>query len=345
MKKDLLYNIAASALAVIIAIVLGCILIYVIGKNPFEVLSILFTNTFSNSYAIGQIFFKATPLIFTGLSVAFAFRSGLFNIGAEGQLNIGGIALACIGFSFVNLPSIILIPLCLIAGFIAGGLWASIAGYLKARFGSHEVINTIMLNFIALALVSYLVNKVFKVSATIHTPEVSSNAYLSRFDSLSGIFNGSPFNLSFLIALSCCLVMYVIFEKTILGYELKTLGLNLNAAKYARMNVKKLFITSMFISGGFAGLAGSNFVMGYKHYYELGFAEGTGYLGIAVALMSRNNPIAIIFVALFFAMLDYGGLSVNSIVPKEIITIIQSLIIILVIIFSKVSEKMNLKNA
>lgn len=345
MKKNLFYNILGSVLAVVIAIVLGCILIYAIGKNPFEVLSMLFTNTFSNSYAIGQIFFKATPLIFTGLCVAFAFRTGLFNIGAEGQLNIGGIALAWIGFSFVNLPSIILIPLCLVAGFVAGGLWASIAGYLKARFGSHEVINTIMLNFIALALVSYLVNKVFKVSATIHTPEISSNAYLSRFDSLFGIFSGSPFNLSFLIAVLCCLVMYVIFDKTILGYELKTLGLNLNAAKYARMNVEKLFITSMFISGGLAGLAGSNFVMGYKHYYELGFAEGTGYLGIAVALMSRNNPIAIIFVALFFGMLDYGGLSVNSIVPKEIITIIQSLIIILVIIFSKVSEKMNLKNA
>ncbi len=345
MKKNLFYNLLGSVSAVVIAIVLGCILIYAIGKNPFEVLSILFANTFSNSYAIGQIFFKATPLIFTGLCVAFAFRSGLFNIGAEGQLNIGGIAIAFIGFSFLNLPSIILIPLCLLAGFIAGGLWASIAGYLKARFGSHEVINTIMLNFIALAFVSYLVNKVFRVSATIHTPEVSSNAYLSRFDSLFGIFNGSPFNLSFLIAVLCCLVMYVIFDKTILGYELKTIGLNINAAKYAGLNVKKLFITSMFISGGFAGLVGSNFVMGYKHYYELGFAEGTGYLGIAVALMSRNNPIAIIFVALFFGMLDYGGLSVNAIVPKEIITIIQSLIIILVIIFSKVSEKMNLKNA
>ncbi len=275
--------------------------------------------------------FKATPLILTGLSVAMAFKAGLFNIGAEGQMNVGAFASAWVGFTFVSLPWFLLIPLCVIAGFIAGAFWASIAGFLKARFGSHEVINTIMLNFIALALVSYLVNNVFLVPATIHTPEISPNAYLLRFDSFTSLFKGSPFNLSFIIALGACLLMYYLVWKTPLGYRIKTLGLNKNAAEYAKMNVKKLTVISMAIAGGFAGLGGLNFVNGYKHYFELGFSEHAGYVGIAVALIARNNPWGVIIVALFFGVLEYGGLTINTIVPKEIVTILQAVVILFII--------------
>ncbi|MCX7877336.1 MAG: ABC transporter permease, partial [Ignavibacteria bacterium] len=281
-----------------------------------------------NTYGLGQVLFKATPLIFTGLSVAFAFRAGMFNIGAEGQMNIGAFAAAWAGFTFTALPWVIHIPISICFAFAGGALWALIAGYLKARVGSHEVINTIMLNFIALALVSYLVNSVYNVPATVRTPEISPSAHIPRFDSITGFFSGSPFNMVFIIGICVCLLTGYIIRNTPLGYEIRTSGFNRDAAEYAGMNIKKLTVLSMTVAGGFAGLSGLNFVNGYKHYFELGFSEGTGYMGIAVALIARNNPIAIIPVAVFFGILEYGGLTVNTLVPKEIITIIQALTIL-----------------
>ena len=326
-------------LSVVLSLIIGGVLIAVIGQDPIEVYSKLFIDTLGNTYGIGQVLFKATPLILTGLSVAFAFRAGLFNIGAEGQMTIGAFASAWVGFTFTSLPWIILIPLCVLAGFIAGAFWAALAGYLKARFGSHEVINTIMLNFIALALVSYLVNNVYLVPATIHTPEISPNAGLQRFDLITGMFKGSPFNTSFVIALLACFVMYYIIQKTPFGYKIKTLGYNKNAAEYARMNTGKLTILAMAIAGGFAGIGGLNFVNGYKHYFELGFTENAGYVGIAVALIARNNPFAIIVVAIFFGILEYGGLTVNTMVPKEIVTILQGVVILLIITLTGIFDK------
>jgi general nucleoside transport system permease protein len=325
--------------AIILSLIVGAVFIAVIGKNPIEVYIKLFSETLGNTYGIGQVLFKATPLILTGLSVAMAFKAGLFNIGAEGQMNIGAFASAWAGFTFVSLPWFLLIPLCILAGFIGGAFWAAIAGFLKARFGSHEVINTIMLNFIAFALVSYLVNNVYQVPATIHTPEVSPNAYLLRIDSFTGLFKGSPFNLSFIIAIASCFLMYYLIWKTPLGYQIKTLGLNRNAAEYAKMNVKKLTVLAMAIAGGFAGLGGLNFVNGYKHYFELGFSENAGYVGIAVALIARNNPWAVIIVALFFGVLEYGGLTVNTMVPKEIVTILQAVVILFVITITHLFDK------
>jgi ABC-type uncharacterized transport system permease subunit len=330
-------------IAILLSLAIGAVFILLIGKNPAEVYTLLIAGTLGNSYGIGMVLFKATPLIFTGLSVAFAFKAGLFNIGAEGQMNIGSFLTAWVGFTFIALPWYLLVPFCLLGGIAGGGLWGGIAGYLKARFGSHEVINTIMLNFIAAALVSYLVNDIYNVPATIHTPEISPSAQIARLDSLTALFRGSPFNFSFLIALLSCVVMYYLIWKTPTGYEIKTLGLNRSAAEYARMNIRQLTIYSMLISGGFAGLAGSNFVLGYKHYFELGFSEGAGYIGIAVALIARNNPAAVVIVAIFFGLLEYGGLTINTLVPKEIVTILQAAVIFLMIIISKRLEKIKFR--
>lgn len=345
-KRKILNNIskftsyiAGPVISIILALVTGGIMIALTGQDPLLVYSIMFADTLGNSYGIGQVLFKATPLIFTGLSIAFAFRAGLFNIGAEGQMTVGAFAAAWAGFTFVNLPWIILIPLSAAAGFAAGALWGGIAGILKAKYGSHEVINTIMLNFIALAITSYLVNNVYLVPATIHTPEISPNAVLLRFDSLTGIFKGSPFNTSFVLAIAACIMVYVLINKTRFGYGIKTYGYSPNAAEYARMNTKKILTSAMAIAGGIAGLAGMNFVNGYKHYFELGFSENAGYVGIAVALIARNNPFAIIIVSIFFGILDYGGLTVNTMVPKEIVTILQGLIILFIISITKISEK------
>lgn len=254
-------------------------------------------------------------------------------------MTIGAFASAWTGFTFTSLPWLILIPFCIAMGFLGGAIWAAIAGYLKARFGSHEVINTIMLNFIALALLSYLVNNIYLMPATFHTPEISPNAQLLRFDSFTGFFKGSPFNLSFIIAILACIFMYYLIQKTPFGYKIKTLGYNKNAAEYARMNTGKLTILSMAIAGGFAGLGGLNFVNGYKHYFELGFTENAGYVGIAVALIARNNPFAIIVVAIFFGILEYGGLTVNTLVPKEIVLILQGVIILLIITITGIFDK------
>ncbi len=330
-------------ISVIASLLIGAIFIAAIGQNPLEVYLQLFSQTLGNTYGIGQVLFKATPLILTGLSVAIAFKAGLFNIGAEGQLNIGAFASAWVGFTFVSMPWYFLIPLSILAAFIGGALWASIAGVLKAKFGSHEVINTIMLNFIALALVSYLVNNVYPIPATIHTPEISTNAWLQRFDVLTGAFKGSPFNLSFIIALVACLFMYYIIWKTPLGYRITTLGLNRGAAEYSKMNVKKLIMVSMALAGGFAGLGGLNFVNGYKHYLELGFSENAGYIGIAVALIARNNPWGIIIAAIFFGILEYGGLTINTLVPKEIITILQAVVILIMISINHFITQSNFK--
>jgi simple sugar transport system permease protein len=333
-----LISIAGPLIAIIISLLIGALIISLIGKNPVEVYSLLFTGTLGNSYGIGQVLFKATPLIFTGLSVAFAFKAGLFNIGAEGQMIIGGFASAWAGFTFYYLPWFVLIPVTILFAFLGGAFWAFIAGYLKAKYGSHEVINTIMLNFIAAALVSYLINDLFNVPATIHSPEVSGHSYLARFDSFTSLFKGSPFNITFILALICCIIFFVFINKTSSGYRIRALGLNRHAAEYAKMNVKKIIVLTMCLSGGIAGLASTNFIFGYKHYYELGFTDGAGYIGIAVALIARNNPFAVILVAFFFGILEYGGLTINTIVPKELVNILQAVLILLVITIVKIID-------
>jgi ABC-type uncharacterized transport system permease subunit len=332
--KSQISHFKSQIFAIAISFLIGAVFIGLIGRDPFEIYSRLFADSLGSTYGIGQILFKATSLILTGLSFSLAFRAGLLNIGAEGQLYVGTMAVAVCGFVLASLPFFILIPLCILAGFLGGGLWGFIPGILKSRFGSHEVINTIMLNFTAYALCSYLVNQVFIVPATIHTPEISASAFIPRLDSVTGEFRGSPVNLSLLISVAACLVIHWLFRKTPLGYEITVLGLNKNAARYAKLKTSRLMILSMTLAGGIAGLGGTNFVMGYKHYFELGFSENAGFIGIAVAIIGKNNPFGIILAALFFGLLEYGGLTVNSIVPKEIVTILQAIIILAMITFS-----------
>jgi simple sugar transport system permease protein len=335
---DKFYLAAVVFISLLISFSVAGIFILIAGANPLAVYHLLFTESLGTSYGLGQVFFKATTLIFTSLAVAFAFRGGLFNIGAEGQMNAGAFITAWVGFTFTAMPGYLLIPLSITAGFTGGALWGLIAGYLKARFGSHEVINTIMLNFIALAVISYLVNNVYNVPATIHTPEIAPSANIPRISSVLDTFYGSPFNFTFLISLACVSLVYFILWYTPLGYEIRTVGSNITAAGYSGMNTGLLTVITMSVAGGLAGLAGLNFVNGYKHYFELGFAENAGYMGIAVALIARSNPWIIIPVSLFFGILDYGGLVINPIVPKDIIIVIQAAIILFFISISAFVE-------
>ncbi|HUI31166.1 MAG TPA: ABC transporter permease [Candidatus Acidoferrales bacterium] len=324
-------NFLIPILAVILSFTVGAVFIVIVGQNPFEVYSVLLSQTLGSSYGIGQLLFKSTPLIFAGLSVAICFRTGLFNIGAEGQLQIGAFVTALVGMKTFGVPSYIEIPLLILAGMVGGGIWGFIPGYLKAKVGAHEVINTIMLNFIAAALISYFVTNVYNIPATVHTPSISPAGTLPRFDKFLPGFEGSPVNLSILIALVTAVLVWYYVERTRFGYELRAVGFNPKAAEYGGISVSRNIILSMTLGGAIAGLVGTNFVMGYKYYFEEGFSSGTGFMGIAVALLGLNNPFGVILAALLFGMLDYGGLVINTMVPKELVSILQAIVIIFVI--------------
>jgi general nucleoside transport system permease protein len=337
--RHIFYLLAGPAIASAASLLIGAVFILGLGKNPLDVYGLFFAQTFGSGYGIGQVLFKATPLMFTGLAAALSFRAGLFNIGAEGQLTVGAFLTALVGFLGDGLSPLLLIPAALLAGMAGGALWGLVPGILKARFGSHEVINTIMMNFIALALVSYLVSNVFFVPASVHTPHISEAAGIPRLESVTDQFRGAPVNFSLLLALGACLLIYFLLWKTRPGYELRATGLNRNAALYGGIHVPGRIIFAMTLSGALAGLVGSNFVLGYKHYFELGFSEGIGFIGIAVALLAKNHPLGIIATAIFFGILEYGSLTINTLVPKELANILQAIIIIFVIILTKIANR------
>ena len=317
-------------LAVVGALAVGALFIAAVGKSPLDVYGRMAAGVFGNAYGIGQVLFRATPLVFTGLAVALGFRAGLFNIGAEGQAVIGAFAAGMVGLWGAALPAIVLLPLTVLAGLVAGAAWALPPAVLKAKVGAHEVINTIMMNFIALALVQYLGHEAF-VHATVHTPEIGEGARIPRLEALLPVFQGSPVNFSLFLAAAAAVFVGWLLWRTTFGYELRAVGLQPAAAESAGIPVARTRIIALCLSGALAGLVGTNFVQGYKGYFESGFSGGVGFLGIAVALLGRNHPVGIVVAALFFAALSYGGLVINTEVPKELVEILQAIVILFAI--------------
>ena len=330
---------AAPLLAVALSLAVGAIFIFAIGEDPLAIYALMLRQSLGTGYGLGQTLFKATPLIFTGLAVALGFRAGLFNIGVEGQLYLGGLAAALTGAALAGLPAPVLLPLALLAAAAAGSAWGAIPGALKARFGAHEVINTIMLNFIAFALASFIGRFVFE-PATVRTATVGAGAEIARLDVLLPALHGSPVNFSLLVALGVAAVTGLLLFGTRLGYELRAVGLNAPAAEYGGVSIGRTQVVAMALSGALAGLGGVNFVLGYKHYFELGFSAGAGFLGIAVALLGRNHPVGVVVAALFFGALSYGGLVINQQVPKELVEVLQALVILLAISAQVLMERL-----
>jgi len=326
-------------IAVALALLVGAGFIAAVGKDPFVVYGHMVAGVFGNAYGVGQVLFRATPLIFTGLAVALAFRAGLFNIGAEGQLVMGAFATGVVGAALRDWPAPILLPLTLLAGMAAAALWALLPAILKAKVGAHEVINTIMMNFIALALVQYLGHFAFE-HATVHTAEIGAGAKIARFEQFLPVFRGSPLNLSLILALVAAVFVGWLLWRTKFGYELRAVGLSPSAAEYAGIDVPRTWIIALCLSGALAGLVGANFVQGYKGYFESGFSAGIGFLGIAVALLGRNHPLGVVIASLFFAALGYGGLVINTEVPKELVEILQAIVILFAITLHMVFERM-----
>jgi general nucleoside transport system permease protein len=338
--------------AVIAAFIVGGIIVVIIGDDPFQTFAQLVGNSFGSLNDIGYTLFIATPLIFTGLAVAVAFRCGLLNIGAEGQLYVAAFATAWVGIKFggtvvnvfgtqedwswMSLPAIILVPMSIMTAIIAGGLWGAIPGYLKARFGSHEVINTIMLNFIAIALVGYFTQYFYKVpgDAILQTAPIGDAAQIPRISQLiPGMSPFVPLSVAFLIAVLMCVLVYIFLWKTRWGYELRAVGENPSAAEYGGISPKKQIIIAMTISGSLAGMVAIGEVMGDRYLYYHDFSGNVGFWGIAVALLGRNHPVGVFFAALFFAVLQRGGIFVDietKYVSKDLVEVLQAIVILFV---------------
>ncbi|MBU1699159.1 MAG: ABC transporter permease [Candidatus Eisenbacteria bacterium] len=311
------------------------------GVAPYDIGRLVWKHVLSTPYGLSQILFRATPLIFTGLAVAIAFQTGLFNIGAEGQAVVGSLALATVGCTFSGLPALLLWPLVLGAGLFMGGFWGWIPGWLKARWGTHEVINTIMLNFIALALSNYVISHHLAMPESVRTADVAPSLWLPRLSGLWPATQGSPVNLSFVIAVFLAIAIHFFLKSTRAGFALRAAGRGPRAALWAGVKVNRAIILSMALSGAMASLVGLNTVLGYKHYYEDGMTGGVGFIGIGVALLARNNPIAIIPSALFFGFLSFTGLAINHLVPKEAVDVLTGAILILAILAEAWRRKRN----
>jgi ABC-type uncharacterized transport system permease subunit len=316
--------------ALAVVLVAGDLLILAYGQAPGETWRMMIEGTWGNVYGIGQVLYKATTLACTGLAVALSLRAGLFNIGAEGQLAAGGFGAALVGLALpAGTPGILAIALCVLAACLAGGAAGAVPGVLRAKFGAHEVIVTIMMNFIILALLNYVIAAKLHVPETLHTPAINAGRVSALAQSIEA-FHGSAANWSIVIVAAAIVAVAWYLFRTRAGFELRAVGLQPGAAEYGGVKVSRVWFRAMALSGAIAGLGGINFVLGYKGYYEDGFAAGAGFLGVAVALVGRNHPLGVVIAALFFATLSQGGLAINAMVPKQVVEVLQGIVILAV---------------
>jgi general nucleoside transport system permease protein len=293
-------------------------------------------GAFLKENALANTLVAATPLLLTGLGVALGFRAGLFNIGAEGQFMIGAVCGVFVGYA-IQLPPIIHAIVVMIAGALGGAFWGTIPGVLKAKLGAHEVINTIMMNFIAIYLADWLINNPMKDvesgSSTIRTAFIHPSANLAQLGELfPETFDGNPLHIGFFIAVGLAIFVWWLLWKTTIGFELRTAGSNLDAARYAGMRADRTIILAMALSGALAGLAGAIQIQGVTRNLPAFFSAGYGFDAIAVALLAFNHPIAVIPAGLLFGGLQTGSevLQIRTGVSKHIVSIIQALILLFV---------------
>lgn len=317
--------------AILLGLLFGAFVMLLGGYNPVVAYGSLVGKVFGNPYDTGETIREITPLILTGLSVAFAFRTGLFNIGAEGQYLIGMTGATLIGVK-LDLPWFIHAPLAVIVGAVLGGLWGAIAGYLKAKRGVNEVITTIMLNWIALYLSNYVVNAFLLQPGQQRSYMIHDSASIS-IGWLSSLMGNSRMHAGIFLALISAAIFYVILWKTRQGYELRAVGHNPHAAGYAGMDVNKSVVKAMFVGGVFAGLAGVVEVLGVFHYQTImAGSPGIGFDGMSVALLGGNNPLGVVLAAVLFGGLTYGsaGMSFGADVPPEIVRVVIGSVIFFV---------------
>ncbi len=325
-------------LNITIAFILSGIVIYAIGKDPVVAIQTMVDGSFGNSTGLGYTLYYTTNFIFTGLAVAVAYHARLFNIGGEGQAALGGlgVALLCLAIDWPHW--LIALPFAMIAGALFGAAWAFIPAYLQAKRGSHIVITTIMFNAIASALIGYLLLNYLKPqgSQAAESANFPQGTNLPSFHDMAGVFGfdmfkNAPANVTFFIAILCCVAFYLLIWRSRLGYSIRSFGQSESAAVYAGISPSRMIIIAMLISGALAGLMAINNVMGEAERLIDNSVEGAGFIGIAVALMGRNHPIGIFLAALLFGFLYQGGaeLSLWESIPRELVVVIQGFVILL----------------
>jgi general nucleoside transport system permease protein len=319
--------VAVQVVAVLLAVLIGAVILIVSGANPIEAYLALLRGSFGSLTALGRTLEKATPLIFSGLAVAFAFKAGMFNIGAQGQLLLGAVTAAFLGFAIHGLPAFIHMPLALIGGALAGGLYGAIPGALKAYRGAHEVIVTIMLNYIAINITDYLADGPWKDTSpgniVARTPVIEPSASIGRL---------GPIPIGFIIAIVIAFVVWWLLYKTTVGLEIRMVGLSPDAARYAGIKVARTLILTMVISAILAGIGGAVETQGVVGRFQPGFNTGLGFDGITVAMLGKTHPFGTIPAAILVGAMKAGSSEMQfaSGVAKEITDVIQALILFFV---------------
>ena len=324
-------------LNLLLALVATSVIFLLINENPIECLGIMIKGAVGSLKGWSYLLYYATNFIFTGLCVAVAFHAGLFNIGGEGQAYFAGLGAAIVGLNLDFLPWPIVIPLSIIASVLFGAFWGFVPGYLQAKRGSHIVITTIMFNFIASSLMVYLINYWFRPigKMAVESREVTG-AYILSFREIARQFfdvkyPASPLNLTVFLAFFVAWVVWYFLWRTKLGYEIRAVGLNQDAAIYAGIKPQRIIMIAMAVSGGLAGLVAVNEVLGAQHRLLLEYVQGAGFVGIAVALMGRNHPIGIVLSAMLFGLLYQGGTELSFAkqhINRDMVVVIQGLIIL-----------------
>lgn len=324
---SVLRELGLSAAAVVLALALGAVIIQAAGYSIADAYYNLYYGAFGSIYSIADTLLNSVPLLFTGLAVAFGFKAGLFNIGAEGQMYVGALTTAVTALAIPPTLGYLGTLLALAAGALAGAAWGFFPGYLKARTGAHEVITTIMMNYVATLLTTYLVKHYFKAPGP-----VDQTAMVPPALRLPELIASTRLTWSIVLALALVAAVHWLLTQTVLGYEIIAVGQNPGAAAYAGIPVRRRTALAMAISGAIAGLAGSTLVLGVLYRFITNFSPGYGFTGIAVAVLARNHPWGVVPAALLFGALQAGGLSMQLFarIPSDLMTVIQGLVILFV---------------
>jgi general nucleoside transport system permease protein len=308
-----------------------CLLVWFYGASPREMAGLLVEGTWGTTYGAGQVLFKATPLLFTGLAVDLALRAGLFNIGAEGQLAVASLVAGVVGAKLpASTPAVVALPITLACAMAAGAAWATVPAILKGRFGAHEVISTIMMNRIADGVIGFAIASGLALTGTVRTPDVVPGAKMPRLEAAFSAFKGSAASFAIVIAALVTVLVMVAHHRTRFGREIGLIGLNARAMEAEKVPVRRRLEQALILSGAIAGAACLGTVLGYKGYFEEGLGAGAGFGGVAVALLGRGSTVGIILAALLFGTLQQGGLALNAHVPKELMDVLQGVVIVAV---------------
>lgn len=325
--RQLAASIRQPLLAVFLTLLIGFVIVVLVSDRPVAAYQELLLGNFASPQHIGNLLTRTVPILLIGLGIVFAFRGGVFNVGGEGQLYLGAVSSAAVGLALPEVPGPLLIPLCLVAGVIAGAAWGWIPGVLKVKLGIDEVVITLMLNFIAMLLTGYL------VSAPLRDPTAygATSKMLPEQAFLGAVPGLSNVNIGFLIALALIPAAWFLLFRTVWGADLRAAGTNLRFAETVGVNAKRNVVLGMMLSGGLAGLAGAIYVLGTGHRFEQNFSPGLGLIGLTVALLARVHPVGVIFAALFYAMMINGSalMQIETSVPRSLVSLLTGVLVLI----------------